>query len=138
MLSLNVYLNTEYAYTAKATTKCDVYSFGVVLMELITGKKPIESELGENKNVIYWVLQKVTTKEGAVDVLDKRLEGSFKDDMVQTLSTAIRCTSASPMARPAMNEVVQLLKEADPCRFEPSKLANRAKESSPTTVSSMV
>ncbi|KAL0322945.1 UNVERIFIED_CONTAM: Receptor protein-tyrosine kinase CEPR1 [Sesamum angustifolium] len=57
-------------------------SFGVVLMELITGKKPVEAEFGENKNIIYWVSTKVETKEGAADVLDKRVVGSYEEDMI--------------------------------------------------------
>ncbi|KAK6130553.1 hypothetical protein DH2020_035699 [Rehmannia glutinosa] len=67
------YLAPESRVFVKATTKCDVYSFGVVLMELLTGKKPVEAEFGENKNIIYWVSTKVETKEGAIDVLDKRV-----------------------------------------------------------------
>ncbi|KAK4745657.1 hypothetical protein SAY87_011969 [Trapa incisa] len=121
------YLAPEYAYSSKATTKCDVYSFGVVLMELVTGKKPVEPEFGENKNIICWVSSKVDTKEGTMDVLDKRLSGSFKDDMVQVLRIAIRCTYANPALRPTMNEVVQLLVEADPVKFESSRSAGKTK-----------
>ncbi|CAI9116054.1 OLC1v1017104C1 [Oldenlandia corymbosa var. corymbosa] len=110
------YLAPEYAYSSKATTKCDVYSFGVVLMELITGKKPVEADFGENKNIIYWVSTKVDTKEGAYDVLDKKISGSFKDEMIKVLRIAIGCTCKTPASRPSMNEVVQLLIEADPCR----------------------
>ncbi|XP_022884838.1 receptor protein-tyrosine kinase CEPR1-like [Olea europaea var. sylvestris] len=122
------YLAPEYAYSSKATTKCDVYSFGVVLMELITGKKPVEAEFGENKNIIYWVLTKVETKEGTMEILDKRVSGSFKDEMIKVLRIAIRCTCQIPTLRPTMNEVVQLLHEADPCRFDCCKSPNKSKE----------
>lgn len=126
------YLAPEYAYSSKATTKCDVYSFGVVLMELITGKKPVDAEFGENKNIIYWVSTKVDTKEGALEVLDKRLAGLFKDEMIQVLLIAIRCTCRTPALRPTMNEVVQLLIEANPCRFDSCKL-NKTKAMSNVT-----
>ncbi|KAF5197991.1 Receptor protein-tyrosine kinase cepr1 [Thalictrum thalictroides] len=123
------YLAPEYAYTSKATTKCDVYSYGVVLMELITGKKPVEAEFGESKNIIYWVSCKGVTKEGILDVLDKRLSGSFKDEMRKVLRIAVRCTCNTPALRPTMKEVVQLLIEADPCRFDCCKLSNKVNES---------
>lgn len=123
-------LVTEYAYSSKATTKCDVYSFGVVLMELITGKKPVEADFGENKNIIYWVATKVETKEGVMQVLDKCLSGSFRDEMIQVLRIAIRCTCKTPSLRPSMNEVVQMLIEADPCRFDSCKFSNKTKDES--------
>ncbi|XP_068656710.1 receptor protein-tyrosine kinase CEPR1 [Aristolochia californica] len=121
------YLAPEYAYSSKATVKCDVYSFGVVLMELITGRKPIESEFGENKNIIFWVSQKVANKEGAADVPDKRLVGQLKDEIIQVLRIAIRCTCNTPSHRPTMKEVVQLLIEADPCRLDAAKSTGETK-----------
>lgn len=121
------YLAPEYAYSSKATTKCDIYSFGVVLMELITGKKPVEAEFGDNKNIIYWVSTKVDTKEGAIEVLDKRLSASFRDEMFQVLRIAIRCTCKAPTLRPTMNEVVQLLTDTDPCRPDAYKSSNKMK-----------
>ncbi|XP_043711524.1 receptor protein-tyrosine kinase CEPR1-like [Telopea speciosissima] len=122
------YLAPEYAYSSRATEKCDVYSFGVVLMELITGKKPVEQEFGENKNIICWVSScKVETKEGAMEVLDKRLSELYKDEMIQVLRIAIRCTCKAPALRPTMNEVVQSLIEADPCRFDSCKSSSKIK-----------
>ncbi|KAJ3674443.1 hypothetical protein LUZ60_005059 [Juncus effusus] len=115
------YLAPEYAYSSKATTKCDVYSFGVVLMELVTGKKPIEPEFGDSRDIIHYISTKIGTKEGALEVLDKRNNSScnpFKDEMIQALRVAIRCTCSIPTLRPTMNEVVQLLIEADPCKYD--------------------
>lgn len=111
------YLAPEYAYSSKATAKCDVYSFGVVLLEILTGKKPVEAEFGENKNIVYWISTKVETKE-AWEVIDKRISGPFKDDMIKVLRIAILCTCKSPSYRPTMDEVVQQLIEADPYRFD--------------------
>uniref|UniRef100_A0A2C9U2D1 Protein kinase domain-containing protein n=1 Tax=Manihot esculenta TaxID=3983 RepID=A0A2C9U2D1_MANES len=127
------YLAPEYAYSYKATTKCDVYSFGVVLMELITGKKPLEADFGENKNIIYWISSKADTKEGAIEVLDKRLSGCFRDEMIRVLRIANCCTCNNPALRPTMNEVVQMLIEADPCRFDSCKSSNKTKETSTVT-----
>ncbi|XP_021754643.1 receptor protein-tyrosine kinase CEPR1-like [Chenopodium quinoa] len=121
------YMDPDYANTSKATTKCDVYSFGVVLMELVTGKKPVEAEFGENKNIINWVTTKAETKEGAMEVLDKRVSGLFRDDMLQVICTAIRCTARAPAPRPTMNDIVQFLGEIDPCRFDSCKSTSKTK-----------
>lgn len=80
-------------------------------MELITGKTPIAAEYGENKNIVFWVSNKMDTKEGVLEILDKRLKGLFMDEMIKALRIAIRCTYKNPALRPAMGEVVQLLQE---------------------------
>ena len=102
-------------------------------MELITGKKPVEVDFGENKNIVYWVSTKLDTKEGVMEVLDKKLSGSFRDEMIQVLRIAMRCTCRNPPQRPTMNEVVQQLIEADPCRLDSCKLSNKTKEESNVT-----
>lgn len=46
----------EYAASGKLTEKSDVYSFGVVLLELITGRKPVDASqpLGD-ESLVEWV-----------------------------------------------------------------------------------
>lgn len=46
----------EYASSGKLTEKSDVYSFGVVLLELITGRKPVDASqpLGD-ESLVEWV-----------------------------------------------------------------------------------
>ncbi|ONM38470.1 Proline-rich receptor-like protein kinase PERK10 [Zea mays] len=50
------YLAPEYALSGKLTAKSDVYSFGVVLLELITGRKPVDASqpLGD-ESLVEWV-----------------------------------------------------------------------------------
>ncbi|BAF30367.1 receptor protein-tyrosine kinase CEPR1 [Oryza sativa Japonica Group] len=124
------YLAPEYAYSSKATTKCDVYSFGVVLMELATGKKPIEPEFGDTRDIVQWVSGKVAAG-GEGEALDKRLEWSpFKEEMVQALRVAVRCTCSIPGLRPTMADVVQMLAEAGPAAGRTAKDAANKKDSS--------
>ncbi|PIA63430.1 hypothetical protein AQUCO_00201043v1 [Aquilegia coerulea] len=49
------YMAPEYASSGKLTEKSDVYSFGVVLLELITGRKPVDTSqpLGD-ENLVEW------------------------------------------------------------------------------------
>ena len=102
----------EYSYTLRVTEKSDVYSFGVVMLELVTGKRPVAPELGD-KDLVRWVHGGI--ERGGVDaVLDPRLAGESRDDMVRALHIALLCTSSLPIKRPWMRAVVKLLLEAAP------------------------
>ena len=50
------YLAPEYFQHGKVSDKTDVYAFGVVLLELISGRKPIEAKRGPGEeNLVVWV-----------------------------------------------------------------------------------
>lgn len=56
------YLAPEYFQHGKISDKTDVYALGVVLLELVTGRKPIETRKGTGEeNLISWVGQQFTT-----------------------------------------------------------------------------
>ena len=51
------YCAPEYAMTGQLTVKSDVYSFGVVFLELITGRKAIDSTKPQGEqNLVAWVI----------------------------------------------------------------------------------
>ncbi|XP_062195138.1 receptor-like protein kinase HSL1 [Phragmites australis] len=106
------YIAPEYSYTLRVTEKSDVYSFGVVMLELVTGKRPVGPELGE-KDLVRWVCSGIE-RDGVDSVLDQRLAGASRDDMVRVLHIALFCTSSLPINRPSMRAVVKLLLETAP------------------------
>lgn len=51
------YCAPEYAREGQLTVKSDVYSFGVVLLELITGRRAIDTTRPpEEQNLVTWVI----------------------------------------------------------------------------------
>ena len=47
----------RYAMTGQLNAKSDVYSFGVVLLELLTGRKPVDHTLPRGQqSLVTWVL----------------------------------------------------------------------------------
>lgn len=111
------YIAPEYGYTSKVDEKSDVYSFGVVLMELMTGKKPIEPEYGENKDIVRWVCSNFNSKQTALTLVDSSIPETFKENAVEILRIAVLCTTRQPALRPTMRSVVQMLEEAEPCNL---------------------
>lgn len=50
------YVAPEYAMTGHLLVKSDVYSYGVVLLELLTGRKPVDmSQPSGQENLVTWV-----------------------------------------------------------------------------------
>ncbi|XAR55651.1 Non-specific serine/threonine protein kinase [Bertholletia excelsa] len=113
------YIAPELAYTHKVTEKSDVYSFGVVLLELVSGRKPIEEEYGEGKDMVYWVSTHLDGYNDVLKVLDHDLMSEHKlvqEDMIKVLKVATLCTTKLPNLRPRMKDVVKMLVDAEPCR----------------------
>ncbi|KAJ6827073.1 receptor-like protein kinase HAIKU2 [Iris pallida] len=106
------YIAPEYAYTWKVNEKSDVYSFGVVLMELVTGRRPIEPEYGDNKDIVYWVARRMTSRDSIFGILDGSFRESEKEEAARVLKVAVLCTAMLPATRPSMRTVVQMLEDA--------------------------
>ncbi|GAV61599.1 Pkinase domain-containing protein/LRR_1 domain-containing protein/LRRNT_2 domain-containing protein/LRR_4 domain-containing protein/LRR_8 domain-containing protein [Cephalotus follicularis] len=103
------YIAPEYAYTLRVTEKSDTYSFGVVILELVTGKLPVDPEFGE-KDLVKWVCTTLDQK-GVDHVLDPRLDTCFKEETCMVLNIGLLCTSPLPINRPTMRRVVKMLLE---------------------------
>ncbi|XP_068656709.1 receptor-like protein kinase 7 [Aristolochia californica] len=131
------YIAPEYGYTYKVNEKSDVYSFGVVLMELITGKKPIEPEFGENMDIVWWISSRMTSRESIMGAVDPRIPESQWEEAMKMLRIAVLCTARLPALRPSMRTVVQMLEDAEPCKSvkivvkEEGKEAEKGKRMSP-------
>ncbi|OMO56945.1 hypothetical protein COLO4_35527 [Corchorus olitorius] len=104
------YFSRKYAYTLRVNEKSDIYSFGVVVLELVTGKPPTDAEFGE-KDLVKWVCSTYDEK-GADQVIDPRLDSTYKKEICRVLEIGLLCTNALPINRPSMRKVVKLLQEA--------------------------
>ncbi|XP_027931865.1 receptor-like protein kinase HSL1 [Vigna unguiculata] len=103
------YIAPEYAYTLRVNEKSDIYSFGVVILELITGRRPVDPEFGE-KDLVMWACTTLDQK-GVEQVIDSRLDSCFKEEICKVLNIGLMCTSPLPINRPSMRRVVKMLQE---------------------------
>lgn len=120
-------LVAEYAYTLRVNEKSDIYSFGVVILELVTGRLPIDPEFGE-KDLVKWVCTTLDQK-GLDHVIDSKLDPCYKEEICKVLNVALLCTSPLPINRPSMRRVVKLLQEVG--TVIPSKIATKDGKLSP-------
>ncbi|KAG7016379.1 Receptor protein-tyrosine kinase CEPR2, partial [Cucurbita argyrosperma subsp. argyrosperma] len=124
------YLAPELAYTPKVSEKSDVYSYGVVLLELVTGRRPIEDEYGEEKDIVYWVSTHLNGRDNVLKLLDIKVASEVvQNDMIKVLKIAVLCTRKLPSLRPSMREVVKMLLDADPYSSSTSLNNNSNKNS---------
>ncbi|KAL0703812.1 hypothetical protein Bca4012_070237 [Brassica carinata] len=112
------YLAPEYASSGKLTDRSDVFSFGVVLLELITGRKPVDTSqpLGE-ESLVEWArprLIEAIEKGDISEVVDPRLEKHYiEEEVYRMIETAASCVRHSALKRPRMVQVVRALDTRD-------------------------
>ncbi|CAO2822613.1 unnamed protein product [Amaranthus hypochondriacus] len=104
------YLDPEYMKTYQLTPKSDVYSFGILLIEILTGRRPVEPKRPiEEKVTIRWAVYNYNEGE-LFKLVDPRLNEPID---VQTLkkifALAFKCAAPGRVDRPDMKTVGEQL-----------------------------
>lgn len=89
----------------KPSQKWDVYSFGLVILELVTGKYPVNSEM----DLVMWVESASERNKPVWYVLDPVLarDRDLEDSMVQVIKIGLACVHKNPYKRPLMRSVYE-------------------------------
>ncbi|ONK72707.1 uncharacterized protein A4U43_C04F22290 [Asparagus officinalis] len=106
------YVDPCYLRTGLVSKKSDVYSFGVLTLELISGMEAFSEE----KSRMLTVVMRPRLKEMAVEeIVDARLGGEYnRDEVVIMARIAGRCIGENPSLRPAMGELLTLMRKDIP------------------------
>ncbi|XP_062191565.1 PTI1-like tyrosine-protein kinase 3 [Phragmites australis] len=100
----------EYAMTGQLTQKSDVYSFGVVLLELLTGRKPVDHTMPRGQqSLVTWATPRLG-EDKVKQCIDPRLNGEYPPKGVAKLAAvAALCVQYESEFRPSMSIVVKAL-----------------------------
>ncbi|KAK6258548.1 hypothetical protein SCA6_013022 [Theobroma cacao] len=112
------YVAPEYASTGMLNERSDVYSFGILIMEIISGRNPVDyGRPPEEVNLIEW-LKKMVANRNPEGVLDPKLpEKPASRALKRALLIALRCVDPNAQKRPKMGHVVHML-EAEESPFK--------------------
>ncbi|CAA7405180.1 unnamed protein product [Spirodela intermedia] len=123
------YCAPEYAMTGQLTVKSDVYSFGVVLLELITGRKAIDSTRAHGEqNLVSWARTMFNDRKRLPKLADPRLQGQYTmRGLYQSLAVASMCINEEAAARPLIGDVVTALTYLANHSYEPATAGGGAR-----------
>ncbi|KAI5067082.1 hypothetical protein GOP47_0018210 [Adiantum capillus-veneris] len=100
----------EYAMTGQLTQKSDVYSFGVVLLELLTGRKPVDHTMPRGQqSLVTWATPRLS-EDKVKQCVDPKLKSDYPPKAVAKIAAvAALCVQYESEFRPNMSIVVKAL-----------------------------
>ncbi|KAJ6804199.1 putative receptor-like protein kinase [Iris pallida] len=122
MLLTTIYA-TEYGSTGGVTIREDVYSFGILLLELVTGKKPLDTMFNWELNLRHWICNTYPT--AVMEIVDNNILRTEFTNLQQhsngvnilhrclssIIEVGLYCSKDLPNERFLMRDVVPMLQE---------------------------
>ncbi|KAG0590609.1 hypothetical protein KC19_1G113700 [Ceratodon purpureus] len=105
------YLDPEYLNSYQLHTKSDVYSFGILLIEIFTGRRPIELKRASDERVtVRWAFKKFVEGK-VVEILDPKIEKTPAAlGVIDRLAElAFACSAPTKGDRPSMKKAAEVL-----------------------------
>ncbi|CAK7343572.1 unnamed protein product [Dovyalis caffra] len=134
-------LSVETVERGLLTPKSNVWSFAIVLLELLTGRKNLDSRHPrEERNLVKWTRPFLADDCRLSLIMDPQLKCRFPAKAARTLADiALRCLQKDPLERPTMRTIVEHLKVIQDMKYssrfplqEPAAVAGKQMSRSPS------
>ncbi|AES95909.2 putative nodulation receptor kinase RLK-Pelle-LRR-I-1 family [Medicago truncatula] len=107
------YLDPEYYKTQQLSEKSDVFSFGVVLLEIVSGREPLNIKRPRIEwSLVEWA--KPYIRASKVDeIVDPGIKGGYHAEALwRVVEVALQCLEPYSTYRPCMVDIVRELEDA--------------------------
>ncbi|XP_050376636.1 probable serine/threonine-protein kinase PBL11 [Argentina anserina] len=115
------YAAPEYVATGHLYVKSDVYGFGVVLLEMLTGRRALDTNrpAGEH-NLVDWARPSLLKKKELKRMMDPKLGDQYSlKGAFQAAELINKCLESDPKDRPSMEEVLVVLERVNAIKEKP-------------------
>ncbi|XP_076893966.1 nodulation receptor kinase-like [Bidens hawaiensis] len=107
------YLDPEYYSTQHLSAMSDVFSYGVVLLEIITGREPLNIHRPRNEwSLVEWAKPYIRNSR-IEEIVDPNIKGGYHIEALwRVVEVALACTEPYSTYRPSMIDIVRELEDA--------------------------
>nr|ADB97921.2 symbiosis receptor kinase SymRK [Arachis hypogaea] len=107
------YLDPEYYTTQQLSEKSDVFSFGVVLLEIVSGREPLDIKRPRNEwSLVEWAKPYIRASK-IEEIVDPGIKGGYHAEaMWRVVEVALQCIEPFSAYRPCMDDIVRELEDA--------------------------
>ncbi|KAL6176181.1 hypothetical protein ACLB2K_052816 [Fragaria x ananassa] len=128
------YAAPEYVATGHLYVKSDVYGFGVVLLEILTGRRALDTNRpAREHSLVDWARPSLLKKKEVKKMMDPKLGEQYNiNGAYQAAELIYQCLESDPKDRPSMEEVLVVLERINAIQDKPkgTKLHDRRQEGS--------
>ncbi|KAK6259171.1 hypothetical protein SCA6_013645, partial [Theobroma cacao] len=104
------YLAPEYFMHGKMSDKVDVYAFGIVLLELLSGRKPIDNDCPKGQESLVMWAKPILKDSKISQLLDPQLGSGYDFHQIERMILAATlCIRRAPIMRPQISLILKLL-----------------------------
>ncbi|KAJ0434385.1 putative protein kinase RLK-Pelle-DLSV family [Helianthus annuus] len=99
------YMAPEYAMHGYLSVKADVFSFGILVLEIVSGRKVTDRQLGADKSDLLTYTWRLFQSGKQLELVDETLETCNPSEALMCIQLGLLCCQAIVADRPDMNSL---------------------------------